>query len=157
MIAPGQELPRVHMMICCPGAMFMCDRWYHLTCIDITEEMAKELSAWICKQCKDSFSLINTLKNDVLQSTDAIQDLKKELYTLKNNVSHLPCQKDMKEQSNGGHLSDPWKSKHNFETTPVPFDIKTPQGQTRSARHTESTPYYLKLWISKLSVISCQL
>ena len=21
MIAPGQELPRVHMMICCPGAM----------------------------------------------------------------------------------------------------------------------------------------
>ena len=123
----------------------MCDRWYHLTCIDITEEMAKELSAWICKQCKDSFSLINTLKNDVLQSTDAIQDLKKELYTLKNNVSHLPCQKDMKEQSNGGHLSDPWKSKHNFETTPVPFDIKTPQGQTRSARHTESTPYYLKL------------
>ena len=30
----------------------ICDSWYHLTCINLTQKTKQELSAWICYQCK---------------------------------------------------------------------------------------------------------
>ena len=36
----------------------LCDDSYHLQCIKLDEQEAKELSAWICSLCKDTLSLI---------------------------------------------------------------------------------------------------
>ena len=48
-------------MISCCG---LCGDWYHLQCIKLNEQEAKELSAWICSLCKDTFKSYRTkIKN----------------------------------------------------------------------------------------------
>ena len=40
----------------------LCDDWYHLQCIKLDEQEAKELSAWIFSLCKDTFKSIYRTK-----------------------------------------------------------------------------------------------
>ena len=62
----------------------ICDGWYHSACINLTQETTQELSAWICHQCKANVGSVDFLKDSVLQSTGAIQELRHELAILKN-------------------------------------------------------------------------
>ena len=42
----------------------LCNDWYHLQCIKLGKQQAKELSAWICILCKDTLRSYRTkIKN----------------------------------------------------------------------------------------------
>ena len=40
----------------------ICDGWYHLTCINLTQETAQELLAWICHQYKANHGSVDFFK-----------------------------------------------------------------------------------------------
>ena len=104
----------------------ICDGWYHLTCINLTQETAQELSAWICHQCKANVGSVESLKDSVLQSTGAIQELRHELAILKNKV----IQSSVAEGNKNGdefHGSEQSKLSFNVAQEPVPYDATTPQ------------------------------
>ena len=73
----------------------ICEGWYHLSCVELNEKEALELSFWVCKSCKDSHLMVKSLKADLealkmkLQTvehslTSDIDILRKELAILKN-------------------------------------------------------------------------
>ena len=63
--------------------MINCDTyegWYHLSCIELSEKEALELSFWVCTSCKDSHLLVKSLKAD--QET-----LKMKLQTVEHSLA----------------------------------------------------------------------
>ena len=104
----------------------ICDGWYHLTCVNLPQETAHELSAWICHQCKPNVGSVDFLKDSVLQSTSAIQDLRHELAIVKNKVTQSSVAGGNK---NGDefHGSEQSKLSFNIAHEPVPYDATTPQ------------------------------
>ena len=93
----------------------------------ISPETAQELSAWICRhQCKANVGSVEFLKDSVLQSTGAIQELRHELAILKNKV----IQSSVAEGNKNGdefHGSEQSKLSFNVAHEPVPYDATTPQ------------------------------
>ena len=81
----------------------LCDDWYHLQCIKLDEQEAKELSAWICSLCKDTFKSYRTeIKN--LKTT--MENVKTRVEELRNEVAIL------KEANNKIPLESPPKQNH---------------------------------------------
>ena len=104
----------------------ICDGWYDLTYINLTQETAQELSAWICHQCKANDGSVDFLKDSVLQSTGAIQELRHELAILKNKV----IQSSVAERNKNGyefHGSEQSKLSFKIAHEPMPYDATTPQ------------------------------
>ena len=89
----------------------ICDGWHQLTCINLTQEAAQELSAWVCHQCKANIGSVDFLKDSVQQSTGAIQELKHEFATLKNKVIQSSVSEGNK---NGDEFQGSEQSKHSF-------------------------------------------
>ena len=104
----------------------ICDGWYHLTCINLTQETAQELSAWICHQCKANVGSVDFLKDSVLQSSGAIQELRHELAILKNKVIQSSVAEGNK-NADEFHGSEQSKLSFNVTHEPVPYDATTPQ------------------------------
>ena len=104
----------------------ICDSWYHLTCINLTQETAQELSACICHQCKANIGSVDFLKDSVLQSIGAIQELRHELAILKNKF----IQSSVAEGNKNGdefHGSEQSKLSFNDALEPVPYYATSPQ------------------------------
>ena len=104
------------MMLTCD----ICDGWYHLTCINLTQETAEELSAWICHQCKANIGSVDFLKDSMLQSICAIQELRHELAILKNKVTQSSVAERNK-NSDEFHGSEQSKLSFNIAHEPVPY------------------------------------
>ena len=47
----------------------ICEGQYHLSCIELNEKEALELSFWVCRSCKDSHLLVKSLKADAEDET----------------------------------------------------------------------------------------
>ena len=91
----------------------------HLTCINLTQETAQELSAWICHQCKANVGSVDFLKDSVLQTTGAIQELRHELAILENKVIQSSVAEGNK-NADEFHGSEQSKLSFNVTHKPVP-------------------------------------
>ena len=58
----------------------ICEGWYHLSCVELNEKEALEMSFWVCTSCKDSHLLVKSLKAD--QET-----LKMKLQTVEHSLA----------------------------------------------------------------------
>ena len=133
----------------------ICDGWYHLTCINLTQETALELSAWICHQCKANVGSVDFLKHSVLQSTGAIQELRHELAFLKNRVAQCSVAEGNK-NADEFHGSEQSKLSFNVAHEPVPYDATTPQTRLPSQhlKTQDSTQHRLSYLEGKVESIN---
>ena len=58
----------------------ICEGWYHLSCMELNEKEALELSFWECKSCKDSHLMVKSLKAD-------LETLKMKLQTVEHSLT----------------------------------------------------------------------
>ena len=132
----------------------ICDDWYHLTCINLTQETAQELSAWICHQCKANTGSVDFLKDNMLQSTGAIQELRHELAILKNKVIQSSVAEGNK-NSDEFHGSEQSKLSFNIAHKPVPYNATTPQTRLPSQHLNtqDSTQHRLSYFEGKVESI----
>ena len=124
-------------------------------CINYTQETAQELSALICHQCKTNVGSADFLKDSLLQSTGAIQELRHELVILKNKV----IQSSFAEGNKNGdefHGSEQSNLSFNIAHEPVPYDATTLQTRlpSRHQNTQDSTQHRLSYLEGKVESIN---
>ena len=79
----------------------LCDDSYHLQCIKLNEQEAKELSVWICSLCKDTFksyrTKIKNLKTTMKNVKTRVKELRNEVAILKEANNKIPLESPPKQ------------------------------------------------------------
>ena len=91
---------------------FICQKSYHLTCVNLTRRPSKS-SNWCCKLCKDVPSLIRELRNTV----NLLSDWQHSMYDQQQELRAE--NKALKDQINEIIISRPNHQRHDGEKTQV--------------------------------------